>query len=315
MKQIMWAALALAGAFSARLSAADSQLLNLVMPDAKVLAGVNVTQAKSSPFGQYLLSQITAGNANLSQLTAVTGFDPTRDVNELLVASTAVPGAHTGLLTATGTFDTASLTSFAASHGGVTESYSGVTILEDPQKTHGVAFLTGSLMVAGDLPGVRAAIDRRANPAILPAAQVTQVQQLSGANDAWWLANTPVAGLLPALPSTSNTGIPANVQTALAGVQSLSGGVKFGAVVNFNAQAQTASPQDATNLAAALQFLISMGQLSSANNPQAAAALQSLTAIAQGSAVNIVMNLPEDQFQQLFRPRANMARPHRRNPK
>ena len=33
-------------------TAADPQLLNLVMPDAKVLAGVNVDQAKTSPFGQ-----------------------------------------------------------------------------------------------------------------------------------------------------------------------------------------------------------------------------------------------------------------------
>ena len=40
--------------FSGALPAADPRLLKLVMPDAKVLADVNVDQAKASPFGQYV---------------------------------------------------------------------------------------------------------------------------------------------------------------------------------------------------------------------------------------------------------------------
>ena len=38
--------------------AADSQMLSLVMPDAKVISGVNVDSAKSSTFGIYLMAQI-----------------------------------------------------------------------------------------------------------------------------------------------------------------------------------------------------------------------------------------------------------------
>ena len=68
--------------------AADSTLLNLVMPDAKVLAGVNVDQAKTTPMGLYVLAQIQAqNNAQLQELITLTGFDPTRDVHEVLVAS------------------------------------------------------------------------------------------------------------------------------------------------------------------------------------------------------------------------------------
>ena len=54
--------------FSGALPAVDSQLLNLIMPDAKVLAGVNVATAKASPFGQYVLSQISANDSGLQQL-------------------------------------------------------------------------------------------------------------------------------------------------------------------------------------------------------------------------------------------------------
>jgi hypothetical protein len=64
----------------------------MVMPDAKVLAGVNVDSAKASPFGMYVLTQMQSNNTDLQQLIALTGFDPTRDVDEVLVAS-ALGGA------------------------------------------------------------------------------------------------------------------------------------------------------------------------------------------------------------------------------
>src|SRR3954470_6662998 len=89
--------------------AADSQLLSLVMPDAKVLAGVNVDQAKTTPMGQYVLGQIQAqgGTTHLQQLYALTGFDPTRDVHEVLVATNGTGKEQTGLFLARGNFDPA----------------------------------------------------------------------------------------------------------------------------------------------------------------------------------------------------------------
>src|SRR5262245_21942946 len=96
----------LVAAFSGTLpaAAADPQLVNLVMPDAKLLGGVNVNQAKASPFGQYILTQMTSQDQELQKLTALTGFDPTRDVQELLLASDGNPKNHTGLALARGTF-------------------------------------------------------------------------------------------------------------------------------------------------------------------------------------------------------------------
>src|SRR5581483_5288170 len=99
-------ATALAVLFAGLMPAADSQLLSLVMPDAKVLAGVNVDQAKLTPFGVYVLGQIqTQGAQHLQQLTALTGFDPTQDLQELLMASNGAPGGKSGLVLARGHFD------------------------------------------------------------------------------------------------------------------------------------------------------------------------------------------------------------------
>src|SRR5437870_5528864 len=155
--------------------AADQQLLNLLMPDAKVVAGVNVDQAKTSPFGQYVLLQMQSQDQHMRELATQTGFDPTRDVHELLVASSGAPGKETGMALARGNFNIAGVTGAAAQQGAFTETYGGATIVEDPKRTIGIAFLSSSLAVAGDLANVKAAIDRQASPSILPATLLTQI--------------------------------------------------------------------------------------------------------------------------------------------
>ncbi len=56
--------------------AADPALLQMVLPDSQVLAGLQVTQAKSSLFGQYVLSHLSVNDNKLQEFTAQTGFDP-----------------------------------------------------------------------------------------------------------------------------------------------------------------------------------------------------------------------------------------------
>src|SRR5579871_6891826 len=180
------------------LPAADPQLLNLVMPDARVLAGINVDQAKSTPFGQYILTQIQAeGAQHLQQMGALTGFDPSRDLHELLIASNAVPGGKSGLILARGAFDPTRIQTAAQSGGGTATTYKGVTVILDPKQINAVAFLDPTLAVAGDVASVRGAIDRQTAPAPLSAALLVQVNQWSGSEDAWAIANVPFSALKP----------------------------------------------------------------------------------------------------------------------
>jgi len=132
-------------AFSGVLSAADPQLLNLVMPDAKVLAGVNVEQAKGTQFGQFVLNQMQTQDTELQKLVTMTGFDPRRDVRELLVASDGTPQGKTGLALAKGTFNVSMITAAATLQGVITEVYGGVTILEEPKQQAGWHFWTRAL--------------------------------------------------------------------------------------------------------------------------------------------------------------------------
>ena len=279
--------------------AADPQLLNLVMPDATVLAGVNVDQAKTSPFGQYVIGQIQNG-VELQKLIAATGFDPTQDVHEVLVASGAA-GSKTGLALARGNFNTSQIAAAAAAHGGTTtETYAGLTIIEDQKQTHGVAFVNSTIAVAGDVVSVKAALDRLKTQSSLPASVLAEVSHWSGKEDAWAITTVPPGSLHPASGAPPIPGVGPNGNNTFLTVQSAAGGVKFGDNVVVTAQAQSDNAQDAQNLANTVKLLASLAQLQAKDNPAVQALAQSLTATATGTTVDISFSLPEAQLQAIL---------------
>jgi hypothetical protein len=294
--------------------AADPQLLSLVMPDAKVLAGVNVDQAKTSPFGQYVLSQMQSQNQEMQKLEALTGFDPTRDVHELLVASNVANGAtspndQTGLFLARGNFDSVKIAAAATADGGTTESYKGVTIIEDPKGTHGVAFLSPTLAVAGDVANIKGAIDRQSVPAPLPAALTVQVNHWSSTEDAWAISTVSPSSLQPPAGAPKVPGM--NGAGPFQTVQSAAGGVKFGALVVVTAQAQADNAEDAVQMGNAVKMLAMLAQMQTTKDPAAAALAQSLQVTTSGSTLNVSISLPEDQLQQVVKPKGNVRRPEK----
>jgi hypothetical protein len=303
MKSQIFAAAMLSAAFSSVLPAADPRLLSLAMPDATVLAGVNVDQAKATPFGQYVLTTLLqTQDQKLQQLATLTGFDPRRDVHELLLASTSAPGNKTGLVLARGVFDPDKIAAAAQSGGAGAETYGGVSIIEDPQHQNGFAFLDSTLVVAGDLANVKAAIDRRQGGPTISAALAAQVNQLSSTQDAWAISTVPPSTLKPPAAVPPAAGV--NMQNALQKIESASAGVKFGSLVVVTGQARAATPQDASSLSDVLQLFVNMAQLQAAKRPETAALAQSLVVSTQGSTVKITLSLPEGQFQQLVKPQA-----------
>jgi hypothetical protein len=292
---------------AALLPAADPQLLNLVMPDAKVIAGVNVDQAKTSPFGQYVLAQVQAQDQHLQEFIAKTGFDPTRDLNELLIASNSSQPHSTGLTVARGTFNTAKINAAAQSDGAVSETYKGVTILEDAKHGGGFAFLSPTLAIAGDIASVKAAIDRQTVPAPLPAALLVQVNQLSSVEDAWGISEVPPP---PFTAPTNNPSAP-NLSNVLQNIQQANGGVKFGSQIAITAELTANTAQNATALASVLQFLVNMAQLQS---PSEANLLKSTNITAKGNVVDVALDIPEAQAEALFqiKPHSHAAQPKAR---
>jgi hypothetical protein len=291
-------AVAFAGILPAK--AADSQLLNLVMPDAKVLAGVNVDQAKTTPMGQYVLNTVQAqNNPHLKELATLTGFDPTRDISEVLLATNGGADAKSGLFLARGSFNIGQITSAATLKGGVTISdYNGAKLFSDPKGTGGIAFLNASIVVGGDLANVKAAIDRQTRSSSLPADVLVRVNQWSGSQDAWAITTVPPTSLAPAagLPPIPGVGPQQGQANAFTGIQHAAGGVKFGNNVVVTAQAQAANATDATQLGDTVKLLASLAQLQSNSDPRVLALAQSLRVTTNGAQLNVSISMPQDQL-------------------
>jgi hypothetical protein len=282
--------------------AADSQLLSLVPSDAKVLAGVNVAQAKTSPMGQYVLSQMQIQtNPHLLEITARTGFDPTRDVQEVLVASS---GEKSGLLLARGNFDPGRIAAVVTAERGLSETYNGVTILTDPQGQGGFAFLSTTIAVAGDVASVKSAIDRQRTSSALPAAVAVRVNQWSTSQDAWVLTTVPPTSLRPnpGLPPIPGLGAGTQGQNnAFTGIQQASAGLKFGTNVALTVEALAANPQDATQIGDTVKLLASLAQMQANADPNLLALTQSLTVNTNGGLLNLGVSLPQERLVELIK--------------
>jgi hypothetical protein len=281
-------------------SAADPQLLKLVMPDAKVVSGIDVDRIKAAPFGQFFLSQLPH-DSGFDQFVATTGFDPRRDVHEILMASPGDPTRKSGLLLVRGNFDTARVLPLIQAAGKSTENYKGVTILLDGKPggpvMHGTAFLDNTLVVAGDLDSVHGAIDRRAGGAGITPELAAKISQTSGTMDAWLVSIAPVSAFAAVAPDR-------NVKGALQGdllksIQQSSGGVRFGNVIEVSGDLTTTTAQDATSLADVLRFLINMAQNNAPAGPaaQLAPLIKNLTVNTDANSVKLSVGIPETDLE------------------
>ena len=312
MRQTAVLSLVLAGAITSGTSAfaADPNLLNLVMPDAKVLAGVNVTSARISPLGQFVISKIGLVGQEPQQFFAATGFNPLQDVTEILAATSADPTNPGGLILASGTFSVDKITAALAGKTNLqVQSYGGAILIvatdAKANVTHAVAFFGTTLAIAGDITSVKAAIDRKTNPTSIDAALAVKVNQLSGSEDEWLISTASIAALLPAGAGAGATGPAAQVLPLFKSIQGFSGGVKFGDSVAITGEAVATTAQNASALEAVIKLglaLVSSNSAAVAKDPvlaQVIPLLQNLQVTTKDAAVDLALSIPEAQIEAL----------------
>jgi hypothetical protein len=271
----------------ASLQAADPTLLNLVMPDATVLAGLNVQKAKTTEFGQFLLTQMPTGDS-LSTFITTTGFDPRQDLDELLMASNAQ--SKSGLVLARGTFSAAKIAAALANDSNhASQTYNGVQLISaaGPGNSGAVAFLSSNIAIAGDLVSVKAAIDRSGASNAMDPSLAAKVASFAAA-DAWSVTMSPI--------SLGNGEKDNPIAGALKNLQQASGSIVLSSPVQISAEAQADNDQDATSLSDVLKFLMMMFQ----SNPQASL-LNALNISTDHSTVKLSLTIPEDQLEQLIK--------------
>ena len=287
--------------------ATDPQLLNLVMPDAKILAGANGNNIRISPFGQFIVAKVGALNLEPQKLVAATGFDPLQDVTEVLAASNGNPSSPANLLLVEGNFDVQKITAAvtAQNKNAQVQTLPNATVISftnsKDNKTVAVAFIGNSIAAMGPLADVQAAIARTSAPTAIDPALATQVNQISSTEDQWLVSSVSVASLLPPAATSNATGPMSQVLPILKSIQSFNGGIRFADSVVMTGQAVTTDAQNAGALSAviklAMNLLGSMGTGNNAQPAQFAQLLQSLQVTTDGAAVNLSLTVPEAQVE------------------
>jgi hypothetical protein len=309
MKSVLVSLLVAAAAYGA-----DPRLVGLLMPDAKVVAGLQLADSQRLPFGQFLLKQIPA-DSGLDGFVTSTGFDPRADLAEIAAAST---GDNRWLIAGRGMFPSSRIAGLAQAAGATVTQYGGVDLIAGPvdaatgirpkgasagaeRGIRGMAFLDPSTVLLGDMSLIKSAIDRRASGAVFSGPLAIKAQQVSGKNQVWLATLSSLSEALPALSGMAGAASPqANFLQSVTG---LALGLRLGAAdVTLNGEALTRSEKDAQALVDILHFVVSMAQANRAAPDGAGAATlaDAASITAKGSSMLLTLIVPEQQLEQLL---------------
>ncbi len=301
----------------AALSAADPGLLRLVMPDAKVVAGLQVDRARDSVFGQFVLAHMQVDDAGFNKFISETGFDPRRDVKEIVIASNWESNTPQSrwLVMAKGVFDSQKIQHAAEGAGAAVTNFQGTNLYSyaghgTPDADNAIAFLDASSAVLGDVTSVQAAITRQRSGAPASSDLLKKVRDLSVKNDFWFVTLVPLSEFAGAMPDPNISGaMKGNMLTA---INQASGGIRFGDTVTISAEAITRSDKDALALVDVVKFVVGMLQLNRQDNAvagQVSSLLDTLDTKTAGNVMSLSLAIPEQRLEQMIDAIQRPARP------
>jgi hypothetical protein len=284
----------------------DNGLLSMVPGDARIVTSIDVLQARSSDFGQYLLSKSQNENPDFADFVQQTGFDPRRDLQTLIFESTGPSGGAQSrfAILARGNFDPDRIMNAAKAKGATVQSYRGVELLVPHENRDGhttaLAFPDVGVAIMADLNTMHQILANRATPSVLDPALQQKIDQV-GSNDAWFVSLTGGNFLRHNVAPEKNAP-PAQAMQALQSILASSGGVRFGSTVDLTIDATARSPQDATSLEDVVRFFASMLQMQRQKDPRAAilaSALDNMTLAVHDSNLLLTVSIPEKSMEQL----------------
>ena len=314
----------------ATFAAVDPALLRLVMPDAKVVAGLQIAPIRNSPFGQFVLSHMQVEDPAFQKFIAQTGLDPRRDISEIVIASNwdqADPQSR-WLVVARGTFNVPLIAEAAQANGGTAGKFQGADMLTyssptkpdatgraQPPTENGIAFFDRTTAVMGDVTSVKAAVRRNQTNTPASSTLFAKVHDLSAKNDFWFVTLVPISEFAGVMPDPNlSSAMQGNL---MAGIHEASGGIKFGDTVTISGEAVTRSDKDAQALMDVFKFLAGMIQTNRQNDAavgQVATLLDNMDLKTNDNVMTMSLNIPEKQLEQFLDTMHQQSRTARKKP-
>ncbi|MBZ5618456.1 MAG: hypothetical protein LAQ69_07000 [Acidobacteriia bacterium] len=260
------------------LAAADTALTDYVPSDSKVVFGIRTRTIIDLLQAQNFGAEWRGAGSSLLAQTPLAGFDPLKDLDEVLIASTGEGENPTGLLVLRGRFDVERLASGAT-------VYQGVPIVEDAKKSGAIAFLDASTAIAGDLSRIHAVLDQRAGGTGVTPEWAARVEPLRSRYSIWGIGDVPKRP-----PSTDGQPDPMDA------VDRFEFGAELGHGLELTAQIHVRTPEDAEKMVASLGFLEAL-----LKSPQSPAKGSKFEMHMDNGSLHVALAIPEEELNKAIR--------------
>jgi hypothetical protein len=272
-------------------SAADPAMLELIMPDARVVMEINLDRIAASPIGQSMSAQMKAELASFRPTmqdpeAGLGALDWSHYAQEVVLAAgpPAGPGKPSPTLAIVrGLLDPAWLESLSGFRGAKS-SYLGVPILSSGKGNPVVAFLDGSIAIIGQPAEVKAAIGRRGQNTAVSPVLAEGLARFEGQYDAWMVS----AGS-PASPAKSPAG--PSLQW-IEKLDSFTGGVRLSPDFELSAEMTMRNEKDVADMADSLRWFAGVVQ----TQERTALSLDDMNFKVDGNHLSLSLQVPEQQI-------------------
>lgn len=290
--------------------------LQYVPRDAAVVAYANVQDVMASDLRRRLKEAMPVSEDGQQEFQNRTGINIETDIDRVvacLIDGSGTDRSQSGLVIATGRFDTVKIEALMSEHGARVEAYKGKRVLAgteqtmrtrpdvdatEPQapagdRTHhsfAVAFLEPGIVAVGSTALVRRAIDLEdGGENITTNDEVMDlVRSLDSGNTAWAL------GHFAALQSQAK--LPENVASQIPAITLFSVGARLNGGINGTLRAETRDDAAANNLRDVVRGFLALGKLQTGGKPEVQAMMQSLELGGSGKTVALSFSVPAELF-------------------
>jgi hypothetical protein len=271
----------------------DNVLEKMVPPSATGLVGAHMDQIKQTEL--YRQTVAVQGFQGLDQFARETGFDPRRDVREILF----VTEGNGAVLLARGNFHV---------NPGVMKNSSRTRVGRYDvwsQGTDGFCILDSTLAAAGNIPAVIDAIKEWTSGAHTGAQRLLGYVSSVNPQFQLWGVSTGSGNFLVDHPPAANTGLDFTV--IFRSLQDYWFQADFTSGARAEIHANTHTEKDATNIRDAARGLIGLGRLNTPDNqPELLKIWDGIAVDQQGRSLSIRADIPQtlvDKLVQILNPR------------
>jgi hypothetical protein len=272
----------------------DNVLIRMVPPGSTSLVGAHMEAIRQTDLYRRMLAERKL--PDVDRFAAETGFDPRRDVRELLYVT--APG-QTNVMLARGTFrpNLSSMKDLKVVRHGEYNVFVNAGG-NDAEAKAGFCILDATLAAAGELPAIEAALDEWKSGSHTAAQPLLARVHPASPGAQLWGVSTGVAGFLADYMPRADNGV--NFSRIFRGLEDTWFEADFAAGLRASVHGRTQTDQDAVNLRDAAKGLIGLGRLSvPENQPDMLRLWDGIAVFQEGRNLLVNANIPENLMDKL----------------